>query len=87
MEQIIEKLSKEFNITKKLSKEVIDTVVSEFAEQIKSGEKLRLKGIGSFSLKTRNARTCRNPQTGGTIEVPEKTVIKFTASKSFNESL
>ena len=87
MEQIIEKLATDYNITKKLSKEIIDTIVSEFATQIQSGEKLRLKGIGSFSLKTKNARKCRNPKTGDIINVPEKTVVKFTVSKTLKDSI
>jgi len=60
-------------------------VVKAAAEIIKAataaGEKVILRGFGTFQMKTRKARVARNPQTGGTVNVPEKIVLAFKASK------
>lgn len=47
----------------------------------KSTEPVQIRGFGSFSVKTRAARTGRNPQTGEALNIPAKNVLTFKASK------
>jgi len=48
---------------------------------------IRLPELGTFKMKTRKARTGRNPQTGKTIKIAAKKVVSFKAGKSLSESL
>lgn len=46
------------------------------------GTSLVLKGFGTFKRKHVNAKTARNPKTGGTVQVPARSVLRFSASKA-----
>ena len=59
---------------------MIDTVLGEIAG-LAVGQKLILRGFGTFETKTRAARTGRNPQTGLPIEIPASTTLTFKAAK------
>lgn len=47
-----------------------------------SGERVVIQGFGTFEVKTRAARKGRNPQTGGEIDIPAKSVLAFRPAKS-----
>jgi DNA-binding protein HU-beta len=64
------------------AREVLDELVDVVTQAMKSGDEVRLLGFGTFKVKTRAARTGRNPQTGETMNIPEKKVISFKASKT-----
>jgi len=51
-------------------------------ETTKDGDSLVIKGFGTFKRKHVAAKTARNPQTGGTVNVPARSVLRFTASKA-----
>lgn len=50
-------------------------------ETAENGDKLMLRGFGTFKRKAMPARTARNPQTGDPVEIPERSVFRFTAAK------
>jgi len=54
------------------------------AELNDDGDKVIIKGFGTFKRAKQNARTARNPQSGEAIEVPAKSVVKFKASKGLS---
>ena len=54
---------------------------------MKKGDKVTLVGFGTFSVSKREARQGRNPQTGKTIEIPEKKVVKFKAGSKLSETV
>ncbi|NJC87411.1 MAG: HU family DNA-binding protein [Desulfuromonas sp.] len=85
MKRVVEKVATDFNLTKKLGKAVVDSVVDGLIMTIKSGDKLRINGLGTFSIKARPARTARHPRTGEKISVPAKRVLKFTPVKDLKE--
>ena len=87
MKQVIEKVAAQFGVTKKLSKEMVDSVVAGIVETLKAEEKLRINGLGTFSLKAKPARTARNPKSGEPVSVPAKTVVKFSTAKDLKDSL
>jgi DNA-binding protein HU-beta len=57
---------------------VVTAVFGKIAEALKAGEEVTVRDFGRFHHKTRDARTARNPRTGESVQVPAKTVIKFT---------
>jgi nucleoid DNA-binding protein len=59
----------------------INDVISSLVEYINLTEKITLPGLGTFKHVVRPAHTARNPRTGETVDVPEKTVLTFKASK------
>jgi DNA-binding protein HU-beta len=66
---------------------VLDEFVRLTQETLKSGEKVSLTGLGSFTPKDKPARTARNPKTGATVQVPAKKVVKFKPGKELIEIL
>ena len=62
-----------------------DAVALITRETDNDGDKITLKGFGSFSRKAMAARTARNPKTGEPISVPARSVLKFKASKGTTE--
>jgi DNA-binding protein HU-beta len=51
------------------------------------GDKLQLIGFGTFSIIERSARTCRNPQTGESMKIPAKKVVKFKVGSKLAEAV
>ena len=72
--------------TLQLPKYQTDTVVNLFlqciTDALRVGDKVELRGFGSFRLRHRRPRAARNPHTGATIQVPAKKVPWFTAGKA-----
>ncbi len=84
---LIEKVAEKNELTKKAAGEVIDTIIDEMVEALKSGDKVDLPGFGKFSVKTRSARTGINPLTKAKIEIPETKVPGFKAAKALKEAV
>lgn len=85
--KFVERYSKKYVISPGTASSEIKNVIETIREAIKEDGKVQISGLGTFKLVTRPARTARNPRTGETISVPEKEVVKFTASKSFKDQL
>lgn len=68
-------------------KTIIDAAIEIIQEQLKADEKVNLTGFGTFEVKTRAARTSRNPRTGEMVEVAEKKVPAFKAAKALKEAV
>ena len=82
---LIEELSKVTKLTKKQSEEVVDTVFDGLTEALAKGEKVELRGFGSFRIRRRRARRGRNPKTGITVSVPAKRVPFFKVGKRLRD--
>lgn len=72
--------------TKASADKAFDAFCSILADGIGDGG-VRLPNVGSFTVSERAARTGRNPQTGASIKIPAKKVVKFSVAKSLSESL
>jgi DNA-binding protein HU-beta len=59
----------------------VEAVLAGIAELSAGGQKLVIRGFGTFETKTRAARTGRNPQTGLPVEIPASTALTFKAAK------
>ena len=66
---------------------IVSTIFAEITEALARGNRVELRGFGAFSVKTRDARTGRNPRTGEPVDVPEKTVPFFKAGKELRERM
>ncbi|MEM8622710.1 MAG: integration host factor subunit beta [Pseudomonadota bacterium] len=66
---------------------IVSTVFEEITAALARGDRVELRGFGAFSVKTRDARTGRNPRTGEAVPVPEKKVPFFKAGKDMRERM
>ena len=66
---------------------VVSTILDTIAEALSEGDRVELRGFGAFSVKHREARTGRNPRTGESVEIEEKTTPFFKAGKDMRERL
>ncbi|MFN0265283.1 integration host factor subunit beta [Tepidamorphus sp. 3E244] len=66
---------------------IVNTVLDEIVEALATGDRVELRGFGTFSVKNRPARTGRNPRTGARVEVAEKSVPFFKMGKEMRERL
>ena len=66
---------------------IVNTVLDEIVEALADGNRVELRGFGTFSVKTRPARVGRNPRTGAKVAVAEKTVPFFKMGKEMRERL
>ena len=66
---------------------IVSTVFNEIGDALARGDRVELRGFGAFSVKTRPARTGRNPRTGEPVQVDEKCVPFFKTGKELRERL
>ncbi len=64
---------------------IVNTIFSAIGDALGRGERVELRGFGSFYTKQRNARIGRNPKTGDTVHVPAKVVPQFKPGKELRE--
>jgi integration host factor subunit beta len=72
-------------MTRKDSEVIVDTLFESVIQALKEGDKLEVRGFGSFRVRQRNARVGRNPKTGEKVEVPAKRVPYFKPSKELKD--
>ena len=72
-------------LTKKDAEIIVDTVLGNIVEALHRGEKVELRGFGSFRLRRRESRRGRNPKTGERVDVPPRRVPYFKAGKELKE--
>lgn len=64
---------------------IVSTVFEEISAALERGDRVELRGFGTFSVKHRQARIGRNPRTGDTVEVASKTVPFFKTGKQLRD--
>ena len=75
---LIEKIARDAKINKTQADAAINSALAGIQSALRKGERVTLVGFGTFSTGTRKARTGRNPQTGGTIQIEAKKVARFS---------
>ncbi len=83
--ELVEEVSRASDLTKKHSEVIVDTVFRTIIEALHRGEKIELRGFGSFRLRKREPRKGRNPKTGDQVDVPPKKVPYFKPGKELKE--
>lgn len=84
---LIEKMASDAGISKTQAGEALDSMMTAVEKTLKKGDKVTLVGFGTFSVTRRAARTGRNPQTGKTIKIKAKNVVKFKPGKSLADAV
>ena len=82
---LIEALSKGENLTKTKVEEVVDLVFSEMTNALVVGDRVEVRGLGSFKVKSYDGYKGRNPKTGRQIKVKPKKLPFFKCGKDLKE--
>jgi integration host factor subunit beta len=77
---LVEEISKDTGLSKKDTNIVVNLIIDNLIKALAEGDKVELRGFGSFKVKSRKSRKARNPRTGAAVEVPAKLVPYFKAS-------
>src|SRR5688572_16404049 len=83
--ELVEKLAERAKITKKRAEQVVNLVFEQMTEALRRGDRIEIRGFGSFTSKGYDAYTGRNPRTGETIHVPSKRLPFFKVGKELKE--
>jgi integration host factor subunit beta len=83
--ELIERVAVATDVTKKQAESIVDTIFEAIIRSLKQGQKIELRGFGSFRLRERGARIGRNPKTGVRVNVPAKKIPYFKPGKELKE--
>jgi integration host factor subunit beta len=78
---LIDEVSRLAELTRKDSEVIVETVV----RSLRAGDKIEIRGFGSFRTRQRKPRVGRNPKTGDRVEVPAKKIPFFKPSKELKD--
>ncbi len=85
--ELVEGVALITQLTKKHAEIIVNTVFESIVDSLRAGEKIELRGFGSFRVRRRGARLGRNPKTGDQVEVPAKRIPYFKPGKELRELL
>lgn len=82
---LVEIVANEADMTKKDVEQLVEIIFDSIVSTLNKGEKIELRGFGSFRVRERNARKGRNPKTGEPVEIPAKRVAYFKPGKDLKD--
>ncbi len=74
-------------VNQKVAKVVVDTVFEEIDQALRRGERVEIRGFGSFVIRNYDSYQGRNPKTGETVHVPPKKLPYFKVGKELREKI
>jgi integration host factor subunit beta len=83
--ELVEDVARAAELTKKDAERLVEIVFESIIETLNHGEKIELRGFGSFRVRERGARRGRNPKTGDPVDIPAKRVPYFKPGKELKE--
>jgi nucleoid DNA-binding protein len=84
---LIAKIVKDTGVSKRLAAKMVATTLASITRSLKKGDAVTLIGFGTFKTAIRKARKGRNPLTGGTIRIPRRKAVRFTAGKALKTAI
>jgi len=85
--QLIDAVAEKAQVTKKVATSTVNAVFDAITEDLTKGEKVSIPGFGTFEVRTRGARTGRNPATGEAVEIAESKNAAFKSSKTLKDAI
>jgi integration host factor subunit beta len=83
--ELIDEVSKVVEMTRKDSEIIVETIFESIVNSLHKGDKIEIRGFGSFRTRQRQPRVGRNPKTGSRVEVPSKRIPYFKPSKELRD--
>ena len=85
--ELIDAIAAGANLSKADAARALNATTGAITSEMSSGGSVQLTGFGSFVVRSRAARTGRNPQTGATIQIAASNVAAFKAGKALKEAV
>src|SRR5438045_5491695 len=82
---LIEEVLNVTELPRKESETIVETIFDSIIAALQKGEKIEIRGFGSFRTRERRGRVGRNPKTGEKVEVPAKRIPFFKPSKELKD--
>ena len=82
---LVEEVTRVSELPRKESEGVVETIFESIIKALHGGEKIEIRGFGSFRTRQRKGRIGRNPKTGARVEVPPKRIPFFKPSKELKD--
>ena len=83
--ELIEEVSRVVEMTRKDSEVIVEAIFDSVVKSLRGGDKIEIRGFGSFRTRERRGRIGRNPKTGDRVEVPAKKIPFFKPSKELKD--
>jgi integration host factor subunit beta len=83
--ELIEEVSRVVEMTRKDSEVIVEAIFDSIVRSLRGGDKIEIRGFGSFRTRQRQPRVGRNPKTGTRVEVPSKRIPYFKPSKELKD--
>src|SRR5204863_2365121 len=82
---LIEEVARVVDMTRKDSEVIVEAIFDSIVRALRTGDKIEIRGYGSFRTRQRQPRVGRNPKTGTRVEVPSKRIPYFKPSKELKD--
>mgnify|MGYP001016230812 FL=1 len=82
---LIEEVSRVVEFTRKESEVIVEAIFDSVVKALREGDKIEIRGFGSFRTRQRQSRIGRNPKTGARVDVPAKRIPYFKPSKELKD--
>ena len=86
-QDLIARIVKDTGATKTQASRIVAVFLATVTRALKKGEAVTFVGFGTFKTSLRKARTGRNPLTGGTIRIPKRRAVRFSAGKALKKAV
>jgi DNA-binding protein HU-beta len=86
-QELIAKIAKDTGSSKTGAAAAVESLIDGITKSLKKGDSITFVGFGTFKTSQRKARMARNPQTGATIKIPKRRVVRFTVGKSLKDAV
>ena len=83
--ELIDDVSQATELSRKDSETVVETIFDSIVKSLRTGDKIEIRGFGSFRTRQRKPRVGRNPKTGARVDVPAKIIPYFKPSKELKD--
>lgn len=85
---LVEALAERFEqLTQRDAEQAVKTILDALGEAMVRGQRVEIRGFGSFFVNHLPARTGRNPRSGATVAIPERRVPRFKPGKALREAV
>lgn len=85
--ELVERVAEAATLSRAEAEQAVQTVLDSIVDALRAGDKIELRGFGSFRLRVRRPRQGRNPKTGTRVDVPGKAIPYFKPGKELRDLL
>ena len=83
--ELVRKLANKIKLNRKQAEDVVNAITQSISDSLAGGDKVEIRGFGSFVIRERNARIAHNPRSREIVEVPAKRVPFFKAGNDLRK--